>query len=152
MSIHVLHLDPQVFPIDRLQPAGARILAALDDATTTCGVDLVVKCVTKGHPVADPHTLGEAADVSVRDLAVAQIVAVKQALERQLGPLFTVIYETPATTTDPALLALTPYVNAAATAPHLHVQRRRGTTYPPPPTAAARAAFDHVDGVSDEDP
>jgi len=115
---------------DRISPARFRILAALDRATETVHVDLMVTSGTDSHRSTDPHSTGEAYDVSVANLAPNQIVQLKHALEDDLGPLFTVLYETPTKPVDSRLAAVA-YVNKEATGPHLHIQRKKGTIYPP---------------------
>jgi hypothetical protein len=114
-----------------IRPAGFRILSALDHATTACGIDLEITCGTDDHPEGNPHTLGEAYDVSVRGLAVDTLLILIGYLKARLGPLFTVLYETKTTPAD-ARLAKIASLNAKATGPHLHIQRKRGTRYPPP--------------------
>lgn len=111
-------------------PAGCRILRALDDATLHLDRDLVVTCADGKHPPDDPHTLGEAYDVRTRDLDVERIVELHAYLMGTLGPLFTVLYEVPKAPTEPALVAIAT-VSMVATADHIHVQRKRGTSYPP---------------------
>lgn len=134
--LSVVHAKPTV-QLGLPAPAGFRILSAIDQATVLCGVDLVLSCGREGHGPADPHTLGEAYDVSVKDLTADQILRVHATLQRLLGPLFTVLYETPRPPTDARLTGIAT-INAQATAPHVHVQRKTGTIFPPPPTAAAR--------------
>lgn len=117
-----------------LAPAGIRILGAIDRTAQQCGLDLVITCGTEGHPLGDPHTLGEAVDVSVKEMDVPTLLAVRDFLQLTLGPLFTVLYECPALPTDPRLQGIV-YVNAQATAPHFHLQRKKGTLFPPPAKA-----------------
>lgn len=115
----------------RIQPAGFRILAALDTATRALGVDLEITCGTEDHAPDDPHSTGEAYDVRTRGLPVAMVLKVLAFLRQMLPEAyFTVLLETPQAFTDPAL-ASAQYVNPHATGQHLHIQRRKGTTYPP---------------------
>jgi len=116
--------------IARIAPAGSRLIAALDRACQVCQVHLTVSCATADHAPDDPHTTGDAYDVSVSTLTPAQLVRVHQFLTETLGPLFTVLYEVPRTSDTPQL-QLIEYVNPHATGPHLHLQRAKGTTYPP---------------------
>ena len=121
---------------DRIAAARFRILSALDRATELMSTDLLITCGTDSHPVSDPHTTGEAYDVSVATLAPNQIVNLKHLLEEDLGTLFTVLYETPTKPVDSRLAPIA-YVNKGATGPHLHIQRKKGMIYPPleqPPT------------------
>lgn len=122
---------------DVIAPAGFRILAALDRAAQICRVDLMVTCGTDSHALPDPHPLGEAFDVSVLGLSAQQIADVHAQLTRDLGPLFTVLYEVPHVPSDPTLRSIA-YVNMDATGPHFHLQRKKGTVFPPvwPPTEA----------------
>ena len=115
---------------DRILPAGFRILSALDQAVQGCHVDLEITAGTDSH-VLGAHPTGEAYDVSVQGLSAQQISDVKASLEDCLGPLFTVLYEVPQVPSDPTLRSIA-YVNTKATGPHLHCQRKKGTTFPPP--------------------
>lgn len=119
-----------------LAPAGIRILAALDHAAQDCQVDLTITSGSekRGRAATDPHPLGEAVDVSVQGLRADQITNLKVSLETTLGRLFTVLYEVPAPPADPHLRAIA-YLNAAATGPHFHIQRKKNTVFPPPPAA-----------------
>lgn len=113
----------------KIAPAGFRILAALDSVPALLQRDVFLTCGTEGHPVADPHSSGEAYDVSVRGWTGAEIVQALGHLRTTLGPLFTVLYECPRAPLDPMLKDIA-YINAAATAPHFHLQRKKGTVYP----------------------
>lgn len=117
-----------------IAPGGFRILAALDGLSKVLGQDLIITAGTNDHTAPDPHALGEAIDISVRDLAPPQIARAKTYLEQALGTdRFTVLYEVPDQShLDPAI-AMIAYVNPHATAPHIHIQVRKGTTYPPAP-------------------
>lgn len=124
---------------DGLAPGGIRILGALDTVARAVGLDLVISCGTEGHAPGDPHTLGDAVDVSVHALNVDQVIVVRTQLLALLGPHFTVLYERPDHPTEPRLAAIA-YVNPAATAPHLHIQVKRGETYPPSVAVPGTAA------------
>ncbi len=115
---------------DLIAPAGFRILSAIDQVAQICSVDLMLTCGTDSHALPDPHVTGEAYDVSVHMLSAQQIADVKAALERTLGPLFTVLYEVPSVPSDPTLRPIA-YVNVQATGQHIHIQKRKGTTFPP---------------------
>ena len=128
---HVVRHRPAA-RFDQIRPAGFRILAALDHAAQACRVDLLITSGTDSHTVPDPHVTGEAYDVSVHTLSAQQIADVKASLERSLGPLFTVLYEVPKVPSDPTLRPIA-YVNIKATAPHFHLQRKKGTVFPPDP-------------------
>lgn len=120
---------------DRIQPAGFCLLAGLHEAAQACRIDLLISCGTEAHGPDDPHTLGEALDLSVREMEVHTLLDLKVCLERWYGPLFTVLYEVKELPTDPRLLAICT-VNPKATAAHLHLQRKKGTSYPPAVQAA----------------
>ena len=135
--MYVVRVKPGV-RFDRLAPAGVHILSALDLAVGVVGCDLEISCGTEGHPPDDPHTLGEAFDVSVEHLEPPTILRAMGWLRARLGEAFYLQYETPHPVTEGPLAAIA-VVNPNATAPHLHVQRRRGTVWPAPPAAPLRA-------------
>src|SRR5678810_1000544 len=111
---------------DPMTPAVARIITALDIAARWRSHDLTVTCGREGHPASDPHTLGRALDVRVRDLTPDETIKLYTYLQSLLGDLFRVIYETPI---QPTKIA---YVNAGATAPHFHIQVAKDQPeYPP---------------------
>lgn len=126
--MNVLRHRPGV-RFDKIEPAGFRILGALDRAVQECHVDLMLTSGTDSHAAPDPHVTGEAYDVSVHLLSAQQIADVKVSLERTLGPLFTVLYEVPKVPSNPTLRPIA-YVNIKATGPHFHVQRRKNTVFP----------------------
>lgn len=128
MNVFVVRHRPAA-RFDVIAPAGFRILAALDQAAQDCLVDLMITSGTDSH-ARGAHPTGEAYDVSVHMLSAQQIADVKAHLEDTLGPLFTVIYEVPQVPSDPTLRSIA-FVNTAATGPHLHIQRRKHTTFPP---------------------
>lgn len=115
---------------DLMTPAAVRILAGIDAAANSAGVDLTITSGTDSHPPGDVHTLGLAYDVSVRDLTPDTILLVRHFLQMFLGTGFTVLYEVPEPPAHPGLRVIA-FVNAAATAAHVHVQLRNGFTYPP---------------------
>lgn len=125
----VLRVKPGV-RFEVIAPAGFRILAALDGATKTLGFDLWITCGSEDHLPTDPHTKGEAYDLSVRDMTVPIILKAKRYFEQVLGSRFTVLYEVPLVPPDPQLQAIA-YVNGDASAPHFHIQRAKGSVYPP---------------------
>jgi len=113
-----------------IAPAGFRILSAIVQTTQRLQMDLEITSGTDSHAPPDPHASGEAVDVSVRHLTYSQIASVVATLRGILGPLFTVLYETPTAPTDSAVHAIA-YVNPRATSDHLHIQKRKGTIFPP---------------------
>lgn len=127
--IPVLRVRPGVH-FDRIAPGGFRLLAALDGATKVIGMDLWITCGTEAHASRDPHTSGEAYDCSVKDMTVPLIIKAHRHLQQVLGERFAVLYEVPTLPEDRALAAIA-FVNAEATGPHFHLQRRKGTVYPP---------------------
>lgn len=122
----------------RIAPAGFVILSALHSATRVLHLDVWITSGTEAHDAADPHTSGEAYDVSVNRYSIEMIIELRTYLEKALGPLFTVLYEVPHAPDDVRLGSIA-FVNPHATAPHLHVQRKKGTVYPPPATTGRRA-------------
>jgi hypothetical protein len=126
--MNVVRVKPGV-SFDTIAPGGFRILEALNTVARRCARDLEITCGTEDHPADDPHTHGEAYDVSVAALDVPSIVMVRAELIVQLGPAFTVLYESPTKPTDPRLQLIV-WLNAGATAPHIHVQVKKGTVYP----------------------
>lgn len=136
--MNVLRHRPSV-KFDRIAPAGFRILAALDEATQRCGVDLTLTSGTDSHKEPSAHCTGEAYDVSVIGLSVAHAVALHSYLTARLGPAFTVLYEVQRLPEDTRLKAIA-YVNAKATGAHFHIQRKKATVFPPVPTPPGRAA------------
>jgi hypothetical protein len=115
--------------------AGVHILAALDRAAPVCRLSLEITCGTGEHPPGDPHTRGEAFDVSVAGIPPSVIVQLKTYLENILGSAFTVLYECPTTPTEPQLAPIA-YINPKATGCHIHIQPKKGTTWPPAATDA----------------
>ena len=113
-----------------IAPAGYAIMAAVYSASQRLKRDLTVTCGTEDHSQLDPHTLGEALDVSVGGMQDNDIRSLWMSLTQQLGPAFTVLYEVPQTPSN--TLTDIAYVNDAASGPHIHIQRRRSTVYPPP--------------------
>lgn len=121
---------------DPLTPTLAHLLWALDCAARIHGTDLTVTCGREDHDPGDPHTRGAALDVRVADLSPDKVLAVYKYLASTLGADFTVLYEAPNKPMD-ATLAKIVYVNASATAAHLHLQPRKFTVYPPQDTLLA---------------
>lgn len=112
-----------------IAPGGFRILSALDNATKVLSVDLELTAGTNDH-ASGRHPLGEAYDVSVKNLVPSQIIRLKTYLDQVLGKRFTVLIEAPKAPMDPELASLTT-INGDATALHVHVQVRKGESYPP---------------------
>lgn len=118
-----------------LRPAGGVILCALAAAAHILGREVWVSCANEGHGPTDPHTTGEAFDVSLLGLEEAQVadlvanLFVTGSFTRER---FTVLYEYASPLDAPKLEALKRYgyQNPHATAKHLHIQRRKGTVYP----------------------
>src|SRR5689334_2716606 len=106
-----------------IAPAGFVILAAIQTAVERFKRDITITCGTEDHSPLDPHSLGEAYDVSVGGMKEDEIRALHNSLSQQLGNAFTVLYEVPAPIGGS--LASLAYVNAAASGPHIHIQRRK---------------------------
>ena len=116
--------------LNGLAPAGAEILAAVVGAAHFFKRDITVTCGTDSHPPSDPHTVGAALDVRTSDMPEATIFAFVKWVQKTLGPDFTVLYEVP--TKPVGVLAAVAYVNHGASAPHCHIQLRKGFgPYPP---------------------
>lgn len=122
--------------LNGLQPAGARILSVLDQATFQINRDLTVTSGTDSHGPDDPHTRGCAFDVRTLDLPEATIFTLVPWLKKKLGQDFTVLYEVP----KPPLgiLAAVAFVNPKASAAHCHIQLRKGFGVYPTPDAPSR--------------
>lgn len=115
-----------------LRPAGMRIIAAIDFAAARMGKVLTITSGSerRGRADTDPHMTGEAADVSVLGLMPMEIRNLHSMLMQILGDRFTVLLEAPPDQVPPSLSEIV-YRNAKATAIHLHIQRKKGTTWPP---------------------
>lgn len=117
--------------LDPLTPAIARLIAALWSVAQRLNHDLTVTCGREGHVPDDIHSRGLALDVRANDLTPSQILHTYQLLHSDLGNIFTVIFETPATIPNGALMNIAT-VNPNASAIHFHVQLRKGLDdYPP---------------------
>lgn len=118
-----------------LAPGGLRIIAALDTICQRIGKDLWITSAIRENSAA--HARGTAIDVSVvgehsrsdDDLTPTEIVAVVQNLRVFLGSRFTVLFEMPTMPKNPELRLIVT-VNPKATAPHIHIQVRKGTEFP----------------------
>ena len=116
------------FPV--LAPAGIRILCELDRVANDLGLVLTVTSGSeaRGRAVSDPHMTGEAVDVSVAGLEDREVRLLWHDLSGVLGSAFTVLYEVPQSYHGP--LEDIAYRSKGATAPHLHIQRAKGTSWP----------------------
>lgn len=113
-------------------PSLARILWALQSVADEWAQDITVSCGAERHDQTDPHTTGEAVDISVAGMDAFEIVTLYRNLSRALGAAFYCQIEAPTASgiKDQPLLDLL-VVNARASAMHLHVQRKKNTVYPP---------------------
>ena len=125
--IPVLRFKPQVTIVP--SPGGARILSVCDQATGVLGRDITITAGSNGHTVGK-HPVGEAFDLSVAGLQSYEVRKLVVYLKGTLGPLFYVQYEVRTEPTEADLLDIAT-VNPHASAPHVHVQVRKGTTFPP---------------------
>lgn len=120
--------------IATIAPAGIRILAAIDSCAESAGVVVTITSGSedRGRLATDPHMTGEAFDISVNGFTDHQIIAIVGYLRLYLGVRFTVLYEVPklAMTATPEMRGIATF-NPSATAPHIHIQRMKGTTWPP---------------------
>lgn len=128
-SVYVVHAKPSV-KFDKILPAGFRILGCLDRLTQLIKRDVFISCGTEAHDVGTPHQTGEAYDISVVGWSGEVIETALNYLRHELGPLFYAQFEVRDVAQDstPSRIAVS---NAAATAPHIHIQRRKATIYPP---------------------
>lgn len=140
--IYTVSIKDDSIRFDPLTEAHAWMLAALVRVCQACAVTLEVTCAREGHPQSDPHTRGQALDLSVTHLSAPMIVRVYAQLQEILGPAWTVLLETPDPidpVREPQLVRIAT-LNRGATARHLHIQPRIGTVWPPvAPVVAVRA-------------
>ena len=129
MAVSVVRVKPGV-RFDVIAPAGFRILSAIDALAVKLGRDITLTCGTDFHQMPDPHCTGEAYDFGITGWSAQEIELAVRFLRLTLGDAFTVLYEVPRLPMDPTLRPLA-YVNANATGPHFHIQRKKGTTWPP---------------------
>jgi hypothetical protein len=112
-------------------PAGFRLLGAIERLAFYLGHDVTISCGSEDHPPSDPHSEGEAFDISVRTFDAVTVKSLLLWLKNDLGPLFTVLYEVPTALEASSVLSGLETVNPQATGNHVHAQRRKGTVYPP---------------------
>jgi hypothetical protein len=115
---------------DDIAPGGFALLAGIHHAAATLRIKLVITSGTDGRHSgpSDPHYQGKAYDISIADYSLNEIDEILDAMAAVLpAESFTLLLESPV-----ALLGgRHPVVlNPQATAPHLHLQVRRGTVYP----------------------
>jgi hypothetical protein len=112
----------------RIAPAGFRLLGALERTARRFEMPLVITCACEAHPAADPHAKGEAYDVRTHGLTPAQKALVLRETLLDLSD---------GEADAPMLAGLGAATrrfygqieHAGTPAEHLHVQRRKGTTY-----------------------
>jgi hypothetical protein len=99
---------------DIIAPAGARILEVLKQLAPLLTYDITITSGTDGKHSGptDPHKLGEAYDLRTNGLTGEQVYGMLHAIKSALGARFFAFLE-----------------GAGTTNAHLHVQRRKGTTY-----------------------
>jgi hypothetical protein len=123
----ILLFNPGAEP-KRLAIAGARILLAATEQAAKTRFDWVVTCSTGGHAPDNPHTRAEAIDFGLKLFPNSSAVkAGKMALDKALGPAYTVLLEFPEKPDDPILASIAT-VNPQASGPHIHGQVKKGTT------------------------
>jgi hypothetical protein len=110
-------------------PAGAVLLSAIFTLPQRLGRDILITCSTDSHGPADPHSTGEAYDIGLTGWSALD-VALALSVFAALGGKFYAQYEVPQKPLDPAFAKLA-VVNPAATGPHIHAQRAKGTIYTP---------------------
>lgn len=101
----------------KIAPAGFRILAAIDNAAKLLKCDMVITSACDGEHSGpdDPHHTGEAYDLRTHDFPTVQFkMIVLNNIMQQLG--WTYFFG---------------FVEAEGTEQeHIHLQRKKGTTYP----------------------
>jgi hypothetical protein len=114
---------------DRIDPAGFRLLGALDRIVRGQPFDLVITCGTDSHPAADPHSLGRAYDVRTHNLtpSQAQFVLREVLLDLQEGECDAPLEVSIGLATSRFYGQLE---RPGEPGEHLHFQQRRGTQYP----------------------
>jgi hypothetical protein len=115
-------------------PAGFQILTALNGLAQSCTDDVVITSgmEDRGRALDDTHMLGEAYDISVSGVEADEVVRRYQWLSQVLGRKFLILYEVPPSVLDslPQPLKDIAYVNAGATAVHMHIALRHGQSFP----------------------
>jgi hypothetical protein len=116
MSLPVIRIKDGGVSFARIAPGGFRILRALDETSTSFGIDLIITSACDGEHSGpdDPHHRGEAYDVRSHDFSQDLKLKVVETLQRILGPDFFVFLESPGTPNE-----------------HIHAQVKRGTVFPP---------------------
>lgn len=102
---------------DSFAPAGARILEALKQIVRYLGFDVTITSARDGEHSGpeDPHHKGEAFDIRTHDLSKPQKDTLLGLLKARLGDIhFFAFLEAAGTPNE-----------------HIHVQRKKGTTYSP---------------------
>jgi hypothetical protein len=99
---------------DCLAPAGARILTVLANCVRGYAFNVTITSARDGvhSGPQDPHALGEAFDLRTNDLTDLQKNLLLANLQQELGAKFYAFLEAPGTPNE-----------------HIHVQRRKGTTF-----------------------
>lgn len=114
---------------DVIDPAGFRLLGALDRVSRSLPYDLTITCGTDSHPTTDPHTLGRAYDIRTHDLTDVQKQFLLRAvlLDLQNGD-----HDAPIAVSGG--LATTHFFgwieHPGEITEHCHIQQRKGTTFP----------------------
>lgn len=111
--------------LNGLAPEGYVILGAVERASRTFNVDLVVTSANRPLDADSQHSKGKAIDVRTSNLTSAQILSMFYWLAAELGPGFTVLYEVPNLTNVPAELRAIAFVNPSASAIHFHIGAKR---------------------------
>ena len=125
-------------------PAGARLLGALDRVTRRQPFDVTVTCGSDGHPADDPHSHGRAFDVRTHGLTDEQK---KQVLSDVLSDLRDDVHDYPFVMPIVGIwLAMATHrwfgqvEHHTEDGEHLHFQLRNGQTWPPAGTVTTWAA------------
>lgn len=110
----MIEVKPGVILGDSLAPAGARILEVVKQLAPGYSFPITITSARDGVHAGpnDPHYTGEAFDFRTRDLSPEAKRMFLANLQGRLGPRFFAFLENPGTPNE-----------------HIHVQRRKGTTY-----------------------
>jgi hypothetical protein len=123
---------PRQVRFDRIAPAGFRILGAFDAVSKDWPFPITITSGTDGthSGPTDPHPLGEAYDIRSNDLPSVDVkhALVRAIMERLSESATDIPFETSGGWATEHFFG---FLEAAGTAnEHIHIQRRKGTTYP----------------------
>lgn len=124
----------------RIAPGGFRILAALDQAALTMGIELTITSACDGIHSGpdDPHHRGEAFDVRTHDHSAEENLTV---LRLVMEDLTTTAMDAPMMIDNglATMMFFGFWEGGATPNSHLHFQVRKGVAYCPRPTSTTKA-------------